>query len=229
MTQEIVFTNQYPNYDLELPKPSSAYLPSWYKEMDSYRGGVKKPTSDNVNAGTVKKCMPVFDAITAGYMIALPVDVYVEPTEEGPLYRWAGLDAIQFHPVEQASTHPLVNGFPYPKFMSPWGIKTPKGYSTLFVQPFHQDLPFTIMAGVVDTDTYTVPVNFPFVLNDTNFEGMIPMGTPIAQVIPFKRDSWTSRIGTDKEREKLGRAQLKNTLTFFDTYKKFLWTKKEFK
>ena len=110
-----------------------------------------------------------------------------------------------------------------------WSIKTPKGYSCLFVQPFHRESIFTIMPGVVDTDLYTGPVNFPFVLNDPNFEGLIPRGTPIAQVIPFKRDDWYMEFGKEKEINEQSDT-VKNLRTlFFDSYKTMFRQKKQYK
>ena len=52
----------------------------------------------------------------------------------------------------------------------------------------HRESVFTIMDGIVDTDSYNALVNFPFFLNDWSYEGLIPAGTPMAQVIPFKRE-----------------------------------------
>ena len=73
-------------------------------------------------------------------------------------------------------------------------IKTPPGYSVLFTHPMNWHyLPFYSLSGVVDTDTYTMPVLFPFMMKN-NFEGIIPKGTPVIQIIPFKRDDWKSNI-----------------------------------
>ena len=111
--------------------------------------------------------------------------------------------------------------------MNPWAIKTPKGYSTLFTQPMHRESVFTILPGVVDTDTYTAPVNFPMVINDPNFEGLIPKGSPIVQVIPFKRDKWESTFSKDVESVNKVSAYLNSQ--FFDRYKRMFWSRKEYK
>jgi hypothetical protein len=121
----------------------------------------------------------------------------------------------------QAPNHPHRNGhmISYPKFINFWAIETPKGYSCLFVQPFHRDSAFTILPGVVDTDKYVQPVNFPFVLNDIKWEGLIPAGTPIAQVIPFKREDWNMEIGTISNIEKSNQVHNLLKTKFFDSYK----------
>lgn len=214
---------------LEHPKPALKLIPEWYKDTESYINGEKKPTGDGLTAITIKRCMPVFDAMTAGYIIESPADVWVSTKDGNPYYEWSSLNLISFHPIEQAPLHPDRKSSAYPKWMNPWAIKTPNGYSTMFVQPFHRQSVFTILPGIVDTDRYTAPVNFPFVLNDPQFEGLIPVGTPIAQVIPFKRESWKIEIGKDENIQEYLTIDQKLRTKFFDRYKSMFWSKKEYK
>lgn len=227
------------------PKPATASVPEWYKNLESYMNGAKKPTGDGNTSATIKRCMPVFDAITGGYILYSYADVFVsqkpladpetgEPTGKTvPWYEWPSYALIQFHPVVQAPNHPgrgdLVDGGSYPKWINPWSIKTPPGYSVLFTQPMHRESPFTILDGIVDTDQYNAPVNFPFVLNDWGFEGLIPAGTPMAQVIPFKRDSWQMEIGTDTHRQDQSKTTRLLRTRFFDSYKAQFRQPKEYK
>lgn len=215
--------------NLDEPKPASEFIPNWYKNTKSYVADKKAPGPDGTSPATIKRCMPVFDAMTAGYIIVSPADVYVSIVDGRQHFTWASFDLIGFHPIEQAPLHPQVNEHAYPKWINYWGIKTPKGYSTLFVQPFHRESPFTILPGIVDTDTYCVPVNFPMVINDPKFEGMIPAGTPIAQVIPFKRDAWKIETGKDEERKEVNRISIKLNTIFFDKYKTMFRKYKEYK
>lgn len=225
---KITFTNTT-GADLEQPQPASKLVPDWYKNTESYTSGEKKPRGDGGTTATVKRCIPVFDAITAGYIITSPADVFVSIKDGGQWFEWSDFGLISFHPIEQAPEHPAKKPFPYPKWNNPWAIATPKGYSTLFVQPFHRESVFTILPGVVDTDQYTPPVNFPFVVNDPAFEGLIPKGTPIAQVIPFKRDSWNMALGNKKDFDAQVKVSKKLQSKFFDRYKSMFWTKKEYK
>jgi hypothetical protein len=225
----ITFTNVSGFDGLEKPKPASSFIPEWYKTMESYIGGSRQPVDNGQSPATIKRCMPVFDSIVAGYLIVLPADVYVNIKDGQQYFQWSNLSLVDFHPVDQAPIHPAHNGHAYPKWNNYWAIRTPKGYSTMFVQPMHRDLVFTILPGIVDTDNYYAPVNFPFTVNDPKFEGLIPKGTPIAQVIPFKRDSWTMRFGGEKEIKE--QVELRNKLStkFFDRYKDMFRVKKEFK
>lgn len=226
---DIIFTNTSDYDGFELPKPASQVIPEWYKQTDSYKNKTKKTNGFGFTEGTIKRCMPVFDAMTAGYIVTLPADVFVSVKGGEQYFEWADHSLIEFHPVEQAPLHPDKKPYSYPKFMSPWAIKTPKGCSILVVQPFHREAPFTLFPGIIDSDKYFGPVNFPFVIDDPLFEGLIPAGTPIAQIIPFKRETWKIKLGTKKDllEQKKNIKQLQSR--FFDRYKNMFRSPKEYK
>lgn len=220
------------------PTPGKQLVPDWYKNLESYLNGKKQPDGKGSATETIKKCMPVFDAITCGYIIYSPADVFVSQKVIDPKvsektetwYEWRSFNLIDFHPVSQAPTHPQrTSSDSYPKWMNPWSIKTPPGYSVLFTTPMHRESVFTILDGIVDTDTYTAPVNFPFVLKDEKFEGLIPAGTPIAQVIPFKRDAWEMQIGNEEDFKDQLKVNSKLRTRFFDSYKNQFRQIKEYK
>jgi hypothetical protein len=226
---DIVFTNTLGHKNIDLPLPATKMLPDWYKDTESYIGGERITSGVGVNMATIKRCMPVFDAIGAGYIITSPSDVAVYLKDGEQKFHSADFNLIEFHPIEQAPTHPSRNKFIYPKWVNVWSIKTPPGYSTLFITPMHHSLPFTIFPGIVDTDKYTAPVNFPMVINDPDFEGIIPKGTPIAQVLPFKRDEWEIKIGGFEEMQE--QANVSNILNtkLFDRYKNAFRSPKGYK
>ena len=230
MNKEITFTNML-GLDFFPPQPSTKVIPDWYKNISEYwtdKG--KKILEPGVTPSTVKKCIPVFDAMTAGYILFTQVEVQVRQENGTPFYNWAAQDAIAFHPIEQADLHPKANGFSFPKWVNPYAIKTPPGYSALFVPPMHNPNGiFTILPGFVDTDTYKAPVNFPFVLDDPKWEGIIPVGTPMAQVIPIKRESWEHKIGSFKEIKEASLVNSKLATLFFNSYKRQFWSRKEYK
>jgi Spy/CpxP family protein refolding chaperone len=57
------------------------------------------------------------------------------------------------------------------------------------------------------------------VLNDINFEGIIPAGTAVAQVIPFQREDWQMSIGKNEEIMETSKITTKLRTRFFDSYK----------
>jgi hypothetical protein len=220
---EIVFTDTIGVADNYAPLPASRFIPEWYKQIEHSFPKEKNPDS----LRTIKKCIPVLDAITSGYIIVSPCDIYVSIKDGEPNYNSTIPNLIQFHPRKQGYLHPTANDFQFPKWSNPWAIKTPKGYSCLFIPPMHNPNKwFTILEGIVDTDTYSASVNFPFVLKNPMEEFMIPAGTPIAQVIPFRRDEWESKISKDtSESDKI--VKYLNS-QFFDRYKRLFWNKKKY-
>jgi hypothetical protein len=141
-----------------------------------------------------------------GFLIPLAADLKVENGE----FSWeSGLPAqsisnfsyspIDFHDGAQVEGTPFHEDDRYiVKFNNFWTIKTPPGYSLLFTHPLNRiDLPFTTISGMVDTDTFPDNlINFPARWHDTNFNGVLPRGTPVAQCIPVKREIWTAEFGT---------------------------------
>lgn len=206
--------------------PATKTTPSWYKNTNSYFG-LTMEINDGVVNETIKKCMPVFDAMTAGYIIKTYVDVYVTQVNDLPYYQWPSFEPIDFHLNDQAPLHPNYKNAPYPKWISPWSIKTTPGYSCLFVSPMHHENKiFTILPGIVDTDKYISPVSFPFTLNNIQWTGLIPAGTPIAQVIPFKRDSFKMEFGNHNNIKEINKNVVGLRSLIFNSYKKQFWSKK---
>lgn len=227
--KEIVFTNIFPVEECFYPEPAIKNIPEWYKKTNSFIDSKTFKAMGGKGNQTVKKCMPVFDAMTAGYIIKTYVDVYVELDEKNfSVFSYPSYSPISFHDVKQAEDYPITHKESYPKWANPWSIQTPKGYSSLFIPPMHNPNNFfTILPGIVDTDQYINPVNFPFVLNDNNFEGLIPAGTPMCQVIPFKRDSFKMQISNKKE--KINAFNSIYNTRWLNNYKSRFWNKKEYR
>jgi len=219
---------------IDEPVPAINMLPDWYKSMspriDKSKAKMLKDTGKNV---TIKKCIPVFDAISGGYLITLPCDVIFNPKDEGYIfdYQWnSNFSAVSQHGQEQIRGLPVPEGFDSKplKWMNPWVIETPKGYSSWITHPSGRyDLPFTTMTGFVDTDKHPMPVNFPFFLKK-DFVGVIKMGTPIAQIIPMKRDSWASSVKNDYPTKKIN---FRKRLYLYaeNSYRNFVWSRKSYK
>ena len=231
--KKIKFTLEYPDleYCAEFPSPAIKNLPEWYKNTPSFINNTKE-INDGVLNETVKKCIPVLDAMSYGYIIKLWTDVYVDKNNQQYSFHTSvktnALNAVSGHNISQASGYPFKSDDTKEifKWNNPWNIKTEKGYSCLFITPLHHDLPFRILEGVVDTDTFPLNINFPFILNK-NFSGVITRGTPIAQVIPFKREGFKSISGQYNESEHNKLINLHDT-TFTNKYKLKWWSRKKY-
>jgi hypothetical protein len=77
------------------------------------------------------------------------------------------------------------------KFLNYWMIKVPPEYSLLFVPPLNRtEKRFTLFSGIVDAPyPEREYVNFPFTFEQAGFSGIISAGTPLAQVIPIRKDA----------------------------------------
>ena len=113
--------------------------------------------------------------------------------------------------------------------MNPWIIKTPPGYSCLFVPPLNNtDDRFFIIPGIVDTDTFPNEINFPIVINGDKYptlDTLFKKGTPYVQIIPFKRDKWKMKI-TGKNTEEMRKEKTFYGLSLLHIYKNKFWNKK---
>lgn len=218
-----------------LPSPAVKEVPDWYKNASRFKDSNKPSFGDRGEVeSTMKGCMPVFDSMTMGYTQKTWTDIFIERDDSGEVtYRWSrGPEIMRSRPVYQHATMPTPAGCSQTMFTwnRPWGVVVPRGYSVMFTHPaYRYDLPFVSGSGVIDADRYhsAGKNSVPFYLKD-DFTGLIPAGTPMFQMIPFKRDSWeATKHGAEL-------AHLKddstNTLRtkFYDGYKKLFWSRKEF-
>ena len=199
------------------------FIPDWYKKIPQFDIPYGKRTA--------KLCVPFLDSFLIGYMITLPYDIYVTIENGIPRLSWANDVADTVLLRESPADLKLVPAGHYPmefvwKTNVAWTL--PKGYSALFTHPLNRhDLPFTTVSAVIDGGLVVSPTNnVPFYVK-TNFEGLIPQGTPIAQIIPFRQEKWKSKnkVGLVK----IG--QIHNDLTllvFRGWYKKTFWVKKQY-
>jgi hypothetical protein len=189
------------------PTPAVQGLPGWLKTMPaSAYSGVVGGEDD-----TVKRCPPFVDAMTTGFLIPLICDLHVENGE----FTWdndlpAGgavslpRSPIGIHDAGQVAGTPLSDPDRFLiKFHNLWTVEAPEGYALLFTHPANRfDLPFTTLTGLVDCDRYRDAwIHFPAHWHDVAFSGVLPKGTPVAQVYPVKRESWAMRTAALTEDE----------------------------
>lgn len=188
------------------PKPAFKHFPEWFRIITPVDKEKRDQFGDySMNA---KKCFPMIDAMSLGYIIPLGADLHVQVDRDMTEMKYTnppGLKVAENHDIKQVGgqTGP---GFPINpiKFLNYWVVKTAPGWSTLFVPPInHVGTPFTCLGGLVDTDKYPKEVNFPAIWNEAGFDGVIPAGTPLVTAIPIRRDSFGKKPNirkmTDKE------------------------------
>lgn len=185
--------------------PTPAKLPDWYKSLQTWINNSDKPIKMFGRKGA-KTCLPFHDVMEWGYFIYLCADIEVRKDQAGniDIFSSPQLPMGIAHPRGSVDdTNAQVYGLPRPAGMSKqmfawiahYGAGTPKGYSALITHPINRyDLPFITTSGIVSSDTLqNFAGNIPFYINES-FEGIIKKGTPIAQVIPIKRENWKQEI-----------------------------------
>jgi hypothetical protein len=248
--KEIEFSahEDYFNLKEDYPTPIKINIPEWFKKLEH----------DSINM-TVKGCMPFLDTLTSGYLFKMPQDFLLKHNvdnvdNEGKKikdsYQKFSLHDVgavlkakhvnlnsgcDFHGIHQLKGSPYVEknkNLPFYKILNPWKIKTPKGYSCLFVPPLNNaDDRFSIIPGIVDTDIFPNEVNFPIVINGDKYpvlETIIKKGTPYVQIIPFKRDSWKMSIKSRKQKE-VQNSHVFYGLNIINRLKDNYWSKKSWK
>jgi hypothetical protein len=202
-----------------LPPPLSATLalPDWFKAMPQK---AFNPIAQE-ESQTVKRCPPFIDAMTCGFLIPLLCDLKIENGE----FSWdadlptGGISFVRspigFHDPSQVAGTPLFDEDRFLiEFHNLWTIETPPGYSLLFTHPINRfDLPFVTLTGLIDTDLYRDNwVHLPAYWRDPGFSGVLPKGTPVAQCLPIKRESWTAQTEALSEQDAQRVHQLSNAV-----------------
>jgi hypothetical protein len=237
MTKKIKFV-ALTKYDSEIcmkPTPAINYLPEWWKDATPYVKSEENPTgkkliiTNHESNASFKKCTPMLDLLGAGYIVTLWSDVLVEEFDTGVGLKWrVSKPVFEDHSNQEVEVPEgyHTNAF---KFMNRWIPQLPKGYSALIIPPVgYPNGIFRPLPAIIDYDTTLHPL-FPPGFIKKDFNGIIEKGTPMFQIIPFKRDNWESSFDfleddyADILRDKFLKA------TIVNNYVKNFWTRKSFK
>ena len=218
------------NSDLN-PEPAKKSMPQWF--VDSSRYWFPEDSSSL----SFKACPALIDAFLTGYVLKTPCDIYIAKGVDAEGKEQVA--AMTQHGYEDFCGHrPDMLGFPKPigtnkhfHWYPNWMPGLEDGYSAIYVHPLNRyDLPFVTVYGIIYNDKMDTPGLMPFFLKD-GFEGLIPKGTPYAQVIPFKREDWTSEEKMYTQEEILERHNFqanKFRTPEGGAYKKKVWSRKRY-
>jgi hypothetical protein len=220
------------------PLPSKKYIPKWYKDSLMYYNSNKieiemKDKKPVVNK-TMKHCIPIIDAMTSGYIQESWTDIYIEQKDYEIRYFWAA-DPEIMGSRNQIAKQKIPTPIGCSETMFDWKLKwvpkTPLGYSCLFVHPmYHYDLPFITIPGIIDSDKFNRPGTAPSFFIKKDFIGIIPKGTPMYQILLFKKENWKSQnVEFNKYKKMLEEQNFKIHSKFHSTYKKIFWNRVNYK
>ena len=230
------------------PIPASQYKPDWWKKTR-----IVEDMGDGAGPGsTIRACPAMDDILSTGYYVVAVRDMKVKYYGD----KWdASPNEFEMkcphHEIWESQTHPFRQYAMMPgvindaiKMNMPFSVRTPPGYSTLYLDPFlFANEYISAWQGIIDTDQFqggdlnAQLIMYPKVRKDF----IIPEGTPIVQLFPYKRESWTSEIKVDnkdywknEKNEEFSRYrdQHPGKLSKYGitgSYRKYIWQKKDFK
>jgi hypothetical protein len=214
------------------PQPAKKFIPQWFKNVPSpYNLTPEFNSMGQITNKNVKLCMPFVDSLTSGYILSAWCDIYIKRENGAISYFYS--EGPEVMKVREKS-HVEVNSSYEPLefvWKLHWGFRLPKGYSMLVTHPFNRyDLPFITLTGIMDSDNFDIVTNVggnvAFFLQK-DFEGIIPAGTPLMQLLPIKRGKWQS-MKEDFDPKLNAIKTFEFGKKFMGYYKNNYWNKKEY-
>ena len=219
MPTNIEFTSTIPGLELAWPVVPTSELPA--ADRKKYQ---------------MHRCPGIHDWNTSGYIIRAWTDIFFEAQDEETRVHTNDREHDFSHGTVGRLSPDLVplkftgiapNVF---KIELPWLIQTKPGYSCMVVSPFYHFLDnmdyVTTYPGVVDTDGLHRPTWVFSITKKEHF--VIERGTPILQIIPFKREEFKSTVKRGDLGDWLGQA-LKMTKVIPHWYWKKFHKRKEYR
>jgi hypothetical protein len=201
------------------PVLAKSLIPQWYKDI--------KPVDNHLN---IKNCIPFLDALSAGYIQTTWADIHI--TKNNDSVNISVDSEIELLGERDNASLATTKDYYSKEFIwrRYWIPKLPQGFSLLVTHPLNRlDLPFTTASAVIDSDGYYHRSygNIPFYVKK-DFEGIIPKGTPMYQLIPIKREDWEHETKEFDLKEILDNDAVMDSIGEH-AYKKAFWQRKVYK
>ena len=217
------------------PIPASQAIPQWWKDASPYIKSSENPDGKKIivqnlsSNASFKKCTPMLDMLSSGYIIPLWSDVQVKNIDNSPSISWRVQRPVFEQHFGQEVEVPDGYELSQFKYLNPWVPKLPSGFSALIVPcSGYPNSPFRIISAVIDYDKTPHPL-FPPVYVKKGFEGIVERGTPMFQIIPFKRNNWESSFSFLQEGDFDVKFDRDIKATIVNNYIKNFWEKKSYK
>jgi hypothetical protein len=214
--------------------PASEYKRPWAARLlEDLKQKRTDPNYGMVRSVHTAKCPGIFNLMRHGWILRTWQDITIETNGDGNSCNWAsvinqkdlcGAEVIEFHPPEQ-----LINFFEnwdgaiqnVIKFQTPWTCKIPAGYFLLEMPVTYSDESrFEALPGYFSSEYGHAAMNPQIKWKVPSGKVLIKAGTPIAQYILIKKDSFNTIIRTQTKRESI-LSKLINENTFVKNIKRF--------
>lgn len=217
-------------FNLYPPEPAAKIIPDWYKNIPSFLNKDSSYITED-DIPSIKKCVPVRDYLTSGYVLynGYQVNAIVEKDKtliNTVSHRCNLKDYVSAHPYQQCPVEMHGNPNHYFKIVQPWKIITPPGYSCLFYQPYYTlNEDYDLFPAIVDTDKHDDSVNFVGVAKK---DFVLEPGDPLMVVLPFKRDDWKMEVLFEDYTQKTSYAYFIKKM-WHGTYSRLFNSRKKFR
>jgi hypothetical protein len=216
---------------VSVPERSVLSIPEWYKKIKpDCKKNPKFDKQGQLANTNLKMCMPFLDSLTTGYIQKTWQDIYIKRTSDnGVSWHYPKTPSIM-NSRSKINIEFYNNEFYDIEFVwkVQWMMKTPKNFSVLITHPLNRmDLPFYTLSGIIDSDLYyhAPDSSLPFYIKK-DFEGLIPAGTPMYQILPIKREEWKSI--KQKYSIDIYKRYSEQKTYFWEFYKKNMWQRKKY-
>ena len=232
---EFVATDKYAFEVCPKPFPASQAIPQWWKDATPYTkspenlDGKKIIIKNSESNASFKKCTPMLDMLSSGYVVPLWTDVQIRNVNGLPIITWrTSRDVFELHNGQEVE---IPDGYQQSqfKFLNQWVPKLPKGFSAIIMPcPGYPNNAFRPISGIIDYDKSNHALYPPMYLKE-GFEGIIEKGTPMFQIIPFKRNNWKSKFSFLEDGQLQINMNRDVKATLVNNYVKNVWEKKSYK
>lgn len=246
----IYFESMTPYFSdiIKKPSPSIYSVPKEWKNLPKVidhsenvlsAGNIMADILPDLTSKTRRMCPAINDSFNFGYVIYCPVDIFIDSTDENSLIVQEAIDISP--PNIYSMAHPIIeqkevidyakSDFYHDhllKIFTTFSVRTDPGYSCWFTAPIsHPNLAVRAIDGIVDTDVFPADHPIPFLVKK-NFKSILPAGTPILQIIPFKREDFYMVDDCTFDFNEAEKRTVKIKSMFKNSYKKNFWKRKKF-
>ena len=214
--KDIQFISMVEGIEETMPVLSiSEYRYDWLKRAGARLKERSKEVEEWHKSNSTLKCPALTQFGNKGFILRAPLDIHLT-IESDNTYKWqTPVSQVFAENLEPAVAHH--NEYSFYDFMTswpkdtmkiilklnlPWAMRIPKGYEVLLIEPFYKDdCRFTVCSGIFDSDLGIATLTIPVMWHSTKGSYVIKSGTPIAQLIPIKKETITHQnlnLVTDK-------------------------------
>jgi hypothetical protein len=198
--------------------PASEQKYGWVKRAGALTKELNKSQIGTKHHSTLK-CPAIFQFRNNGFIVRLPFDIKIKINSELD-YEWhhqhqtpgwlsnTGVmkEFVTHHDIDLM--YNFMSSWPQDtmkiilKLNLPWALRIPKGFDVLMIDAFYKDdNRFTVCPGIFESELGIGNLTVPVMWHSTKGEFLIKAGTPIAQLVPIKKETVSHQnlnLTTDK-------------------------------